>query len=194
MVDKQIIKQEYITQEVSDKGDFRVKLVTLGMINSNGYAWSNDVELLSDQVQLSPFNHHLLAEGSFFGGDIIVPNPVGAAKVQRENGYLYIEGKYNIKVQEGKDAYERAKFLKENGFRDPWSIGFYAHEVEEREVEGQYIPFVMVAEPIEASPVMAGADKNAELLTIQSNKQNINKQEPSKKVIWLPGIQEVIYV
>lgn len=193
MTDK-IIKQNFDAQEVSDQGEFRVQLVTLGLLNKNGYIWSENVKLQSDQVLLSPFDHQLLAQGGFFGGDVMVPPPVGAGRIKQEAGYLYLEGKYNLKTQAGKEAYERALFLYENNFNDPWSIGFYPHEVEMVEQsDGEEVPVVMSAEPIEASPVTAGADQNAHMVTLQNYKDKKRKKKKQEsRYLWLPGIKEVI--
>lgn len=172
-------------QEVAEDGTFSARLVQLGKVNRNRAMWAKDVTLTSDQVLISTYDHKSL--GGLFTDSV---DPVGAGKLEVRGNYIHVTGHYNLEVQDGKDAHARMRFMHAHGYRQDWSIAGYVEEytTEQNKKDGEYEVYQTVM-PVEASPVIVGADPSAKLTTVQSR---TDEQQPRQSVIWIPGIMQSI--
>ena len=181
-----IFRQKFILQNVSEKGEFEVDIVTLGERNSNGIIWDPNVQLISSQVDISPYNHSLIVESGVL--------PAGAGVVSKRGNMLVLQGHFNLDTVEGDAAYKRSAFKQNHGYRDEWSIAAIPHDGNMVDYQGKQTPNLTVAETLEASSVIAGADKNAVLKVIQSKIIQTNENDGNaRRYMWLPGIERKLH-
>ena len=192
----EIQEQSIEIQEVSDEGAFVVRLVTLDKPNMNGWIWDADVKLSRSHIQISSYDHATM----FFFSD--EPKPVGAAQVYKEGKYLMAAGHYNLTTQIGQDAHSMMMFMKEHGYRQDWSIGFIPETVDTETINDREYARLTQVSPIEASPVMIGADRGAKLVKVQKmlDMQDImpqiqtpNQIQTQPEIIaWTPEVYRLI--
>lgn len=107
--------------------------------------------------------------------------PIGKIIEAREDEKgLYIKAQFNLETQRGKEAYSDLKF----GSFDEFSIGLRVLDWEYNEAGNRIIKKARV---YEASPVLAGANPDTELISVKGDEDKESKEEPTPPPSSTPG-------
>jgi HK97 family phage prohead protease len=107
--------------------------------------------------------------------------PIGKILEAKEDDKgVYIKAQFNLETQRGKEAYSDLKF----GSFDEFSIGLRVLDWEYDEAGHRVIK---KAKLYEASPVLAGANPDTELISVKGDKDIEDKEEPTPPPSSTPG-------
>lgn len=107
--------------------------------------------------------------------------PIGKVLEAKEDEKgLYIKAQFNLETQRGKEAYSDLKF----GSFDEFSIGLRVLDWEYDEAEHRVIKKARV---YEASPVLAGANPDTELISVKGNEDGETKDDTTPSPSSTPG-------
>jgi HK97 family phage prohead protease len=98
-------------------------------------------------------------------GDEMLPNEL------KDLGGLYIKGQFNLETQRGREAYSDVKF----GLVDEFSIGY--NTTKEKKDHKSGINELLEGEFYEWSPVLVGANKQTQLLSVKGENPEDEEEE-----------------
>lgn len=103
--------------------------------------------------------------------------PVGVGRIHSDEEKAWVEGKFFLNTQTGREHYETVKSL---GSLQEWSYGFDILDSETGELDGKSVNFLKKLEVYEVSPVLLGAGIGTGTTAIKSaddQKEDTNPDE-----------------
>jgi HK97 family phage prohead protease len=125
-----------------DEGQFRAVFSTLNVIDHDGDVTVPGAFTDGEKVRISYWGHRW--------GDL----PVGRGEIHSDEKEAWVEGRFFLNTEGGRETYETVKGL---GELQEWSYGFDVLERSEGEFEGEQVQFLRRLKVHEVSPVMLGA-------------------------------------
>lgn len=141
-----------------DQGKVEAVFSTFDVIDSDGEVVTRSA--ITDGQELPMVWHHQWDE------------PIGKGIVKVDGNRAVFAGDFNLNDPVGKQAYERVKFM---GGLQEWSFGFRPSRVEFRDFTMgdaviRDVPHIVEAELFEVSPVLVGANRNTETLSVKEKR------------------------
>lgn len=92
--------------------------------------------------------------------------PIGKGRIYEDGSHAMFEGKFNLAITPGREAYESVKF---QGELQEWSYGYKAVEFERTTHEGKSARLLKSIKAYESSPVLVGAGVGTRTQSVKSD-------------------------